>query len=228
MVGRSHPAGVQGGVNGRAFIDGAGVQRERLDWGELGGSAIRRSTGAEQLAVIDVTLEPGFGHDFHKHAEQEEVIWVRRADEIEQWLERGPASSVSRPATRVSSRPIVVHASFNTGAETARLTVVLGPASAPAATSSSTSRARSPGAPCGRRCTPPSSRVRRPLGLVHEDDLPDPRRRRARSSSSSAPRRSTGATRTCARAPTRRSASRFRSSSARTAPASAATPARRS
>lgn len=106
------------------FIDGAGVQRELLDWGELGWVSHPPSTGAEQLVVIDVTLEPGFGHDFHKHPQQEEVIWVREG-RVEQWLER--ESSELGPGDAVFIPPDLVHASFNTGTETARLTVVLGP-----------------------------------------------------------------------------------------------------
>jgi quercetin dioxygenase-like cupin family protein len=110
-------------MSGR-FIVGTDVQREQLDWGELGWVSRPASTGAEQLVVIDVALEPGFGHDFHKHPKQEEVIWVREG-RIEQWLDRdsrelGPGDAVFIPAD-------LVHGSFNTGTETARLTVVLGP-----------------------------------------------------------------------------------------------------
>jgi quercetin dioxygenase-like cupin family protein len=106
------------------FIVGDDVVRERLDWGELAWVSRPASTGAEQLVVIDVALEPGFGHDFHKHPQQEEVIWVREG-RIEQWLDRD--SRLLGPSDAVFIRPDVVHASFNTGTETARLTVVLAP-----------------------------------------------------------------------------------------------------
>jgi quercetin dioxygenase-like cupin family protein len=107
-----------------AFVHEADVEREALDWGGLGWISRPSSTGARQLTVLDVTLEPGFGHDFHKHPEQEEVIVVQ-SGQIEQWLEReqtilGPGEAVFIPAG-------TVHASFNTGTQTARLTVSLGP-----------------------------------------------------------------------------------------------------
>ncbi len=62
------------------------IEREQLDWGGLGWISRPPSTGARQLTVLDVSLEPGHGHDFHMHPEQEEVIVVQ-AGEIEQWLE---------------------------------------------------------------------------------------------------------------------------------------------
>ena len=68
------------------FVHQADVEREQLDWGALGWISRPLSTAARQLTVIDVSLEPGHGHDFHRHPEQEEVIVVQ-AGEIEQWLE---------------------------------------------------------------------------------------------------------------------------------------------
>jgi quercetin dioxygenase-like cupin family protein len=106
------------------FVQEADVEREQLDWGGLGWISRPLTTGARQLTVIDVWLEPGHGHDFHKHPEQEEVIVVQ-AGEIEQWLE-GEKTVLGRgEAVFIASG--TVHASFNTGLETARLTVALGP-----------------------------------------------------------------------------------------------------
>jgi quercetin dioxygenase-like cupin family protein len=82
------------------------------------------STGATQLTVMDVTLAPGHGHDFHKHPTQEEVIVVR-SGEIEQWLERD--RTTLRPGEAVFIPAGAVHASFNEGSEAARLLVSLGP-----------------------------------------------------------------------------------------------------
>ncbi len=106
------------------FVLSGDIEREQLDWGGLGWISRPSVTGAKQLTVMDVTLEPGHGHDFHKHPQQEEVIVVR-SGRIEQWLERdsrelGPGEAVFIPAD-------VVHASFNAGEETAELTVMLGP-----------------------------------------------------------------------------------------------------
>ena len=106
------------------FVHEADIEREVLDWGGLGWISRPPSTGAQALTVIDVSLEPGHGHDFHIHPEQEEVIVVQ-AGEIEQWLEE--EKTTLGPGEAVFIGAGTVHASFNTGSETARLTVALGP-----------------------------------------------------------------------------------------------------
>jgi quercetin dioxygenase-like cupin family protein len=106
------------------FVHEADIEREVLDWGGLGWISRPPSTGAQALTVIDVSLEPGHGHDFHIHPEQEEVIVVQ-AGEIEQWLEE--EKTTLGPGEAVFIEAGTVHASFNTGSQTARLTVALGP-----------------------------------------------------------------------------------------------------
>ena len=69
-------------------------------------------------------LEPGGGHPFHRHPDQEEIIWVREG-RIEQWLEKdkhelGPGEAVYIPKD-------IVHASFTVGDEPAKLSVILTP-----------------------------------------------------------------------------------------------------
>ena len=81
-------------------------------------------TGARHLTIIEVTLEAGFGHNFHKHPDQEEVIYVL-AGEIEQWLEAD--KRVLHAGDSIFIAPNVVHASFNVGTAPARLHVALGP-----------------------------------------------------------------------------------------------------
>ena len=100
------------------------VQPEELDWGQLRWLSHPPSTGARQLTVIDVTLRPGKGHDFHKHPDQEEVL-VIVTGEVEQWVDRNkrilhPGDSAFVPAG-------VVHASFNAGAGEAKIVAILGP-----------------------------------------------------------------------------------------------------
>jgi quercetin dioxygenase-like cupin family protein len=100
------------------------VPPDELDWGQLRWLSHPPSTGARQLTVIDVTLAPGKGHDFHKHPEQEEVILIL-AGEVEQWVDRdkrvlNPGDSAFVPAG-------VVHASFNVGEGDAKIVAILGP-----------------------------------------------------------------------------------------------------
>jgi quercetin dioxygenase-like cupin family protein len=106
------------------FVHTKDIERDQLDWGGLGWISRPSSTGARTLTVIDVSLDPGHGHDFHQHPDQEEVIVVQ-AGEIEQWLER--EKTTLRPGEAVFVGAGTVHASFNTGGQTARLTVALGP-----------------------------------------------------------------------------------------------------
>ena len=106
------------------FVIASETKPEVLDWGQLGWLSNPPATGAKQLTVIDVTLSPGKGHDFHKHPDQEEVILVI-AGKVEQWVDRekrilGPGDSAYIPAD-------VVHASFNVGDGEAKVAAILGP-----------------------------------------------------------------------------------------------------
>ncbi|TVR37590.1 MAG: cupin domain-containing protein [Nitriliruptor sp.] len=106
------------------FVAKDQITEERFDWGLIGWR-LTPAQGSSQLVVMDVTLDPGGGHDFHRHPDQEEMIIVREG-RITQFLgqesmELGPGDSVFVPSG-------TVHASFNDGEETVRLTVMLGPA----------------------------------------------------------------------------------------------------
>jgi quercetin dioxygenase-like cupin family protein len=108
-----------------AFVRQPEIRSESFDWGVIGWRCTPGNAGAKRLVVLDVTLEPGQAHDFHRHPGQEEVIVVR-SGRIEQWVEQeaatlGPGDSVFIDAD-------LVHATFNDGDVTAELQVVLGPA----------------------------------------------------------------------------------------------------
>lgn len=94
-----------------------------LDWGRVA-ALCHPGTGAKQLTILDGKLFSGKGHDFHKHANQEEVILVI-SGKIEQWIEQerrilGPGDSVFVP-------PNTVHASFNVGTDEAHILAIFGP-----------------------------------------------------------------------------------------------------
>jgi quercetin dioxygenase-like cupin family protein len=106
------------------FVLARDTKPEVLDWGQLRWMSNPPTTGAGQLTVIDVTLGPGKGHDFHKHPDQEEVIYVIGGT-VEQWVDRqkrtlGPGDCAFIPAG-------MVHASFNIGGSDARIVAILGP-----------------------------------------------------------------------------------------------------
>ena len=73
---------------------------------------------------MDVMLNPGGGHPFHRHPEQEEVIWVREG-RIEQWLEDNRQELGAGEAVYVPRD--VVHASYTVGDSPAKLSVILTP-----------------------------------------------------------------------------------------------------
>ncbi len=106
------------------FVVRSEVQPEVLEWGQLRWLSNPPVTGARDLTVINVTLAPGKGHNFHHHPDQEEVIYVV-AGEVEQWVDRdkrilGPGDSAFLPAG-------TVHASFNVGSSEANIVAILGP-----------------------------------------------------------------------------------------------------
>ena len=67
------------------FVMGRDVVREAADWGSVGWLCRPSITGAANLAIVEATFGPGKGHAFHKHPEQEEVIFIV-AGEVEQWI----------------------------------------------------------------------------------------------------------------------------------------------
>lgn len=110
-------------MNGQ-FIRTTDVDREQLDWGELGWISRPPKTGAEHITAIEVTLIPGGGHDFHRHPTQEELIYVL-SGRIVQWLET--KKQELHPGDSIFIPTGVIHASFNESDEPARLMVMLGP-----------------------------------------------------------------------------------------------------
>jgi quercetin dioxygenase-like cupin family protein len=110
-------------MNGK-FVLRDDVKVEQLDWGTLGWVVQPGSTGASQITFIEVMINPGMGHDFHRHPDQEETIMVRDG-QIEQWLE--DEKMVLNAGESVFIGADVVHASFNISEAPVNLLVVLGP-----------------------------------------------------------------------------------------------------
>ncbi len=107
------------------FIPRSEAVSEKLDWGSLVWCCRPADTGLQKLVVIEVTLSPGGGHAFHKHDDQEEVIYCLRG-EVEQWL--GEEKRILRPGDCVAIPAGGVHASFNTSSEDAVLLAIISPA----------------------------------------------------------------------------------------------------
>ena len=106
------------------FIGARDVKREELEWGSLAWFSSPAASGAKDLVVLEVTLSPTRGHNFHKHPRQEELIYVIEG-EIEQWVDR--EKRTLRPGDSAFIGADVVHASFNVSDRNAKLLAILGP-----------------------------------------------------------------------------------------------------
>ena len=101
------------------------VPTEGFDWGSAGMRCAPPETGCDSFVVMDVRLDPGFSHAFHKHPDQDEMIIVK-SGRVVQWLEQD--SRELGPGDSVYIDKDVVHGSFNEFGETAELQVILAPA----------------------------------------------------------------------------------------------------
>ena len=110
-------------MDGR-FMPAAEIAFTSLDWGKVGALSGTATNGARQLTIMQGHLLPGKGHDFHRHPNQEEVIFVL-AGRIEQWVERD--KRVLEPGDSAFIPADMVHASFNVGDGEATILAILSP-----------------------------------------------------------------------------------------------------
>ena len=106
------------------FISSREVKREQMDWGSLAWFSSPVASAAKNLVVVEVNLTPAGGHNFHKHPDQEEVIYVLEG-EIEQWVDR--EKRILRMGDSAFIGAGVVHASFNVSERNAKILAILGP-----------------------------------------------------------------------------------------------------
>jgi quercetin dioxygenase-like cupin family protein len=106
------------------FLTADEVTRVDLDWGQMGWCSRPSDTGLKNLVVIEVNFTEGGGHAFHKHPQQEEVIYCIEG-EVEQWL--GEEKQMLKPGDSVILPADMVHASFATKGP-AKLLAILSPA----------------------------------------------------------------------------------------------------
>lgn len=111
-------------MNGR-FVFQKEMVRDSFDWGEIAWASRPQNTDSKHLAILDVTIVPGMGHNFHRHPDQEEMIYVLDG-QIEQWIET--KKQILNPGDAVFINKGVVHASFQLGDRPAHLLAILGPA----------------------------------------------------------------------------------------------------
>lgn len=109
------------------FIGKDEVEWEDHDWGQLGWivrpAKVPEATG---LTILDVVIQPGSGHNFHVHPNQQETIYVVEG-RIQQWVEAEATALGAHEAVFIPAN--TVHATFVSpdAADSARLLVALGP-----------------------------------------------------------------------------------------------------
>src|SRR5512145_2735220 len=82
-------------------------------------------TQAEQLLLVRVRMPPGRAHQFHRHPEMEEIIYVESGT-AEQWVAR--EKRVLRAGDSAHIPRDVVHGTYNAGADTLVFLAILAPA----------------------------------------------------------------------------------------------------
>ena len=100
------------------------AEQDQLDWGVINWLSRPQTTEAAHLAVLEVTVMPGHGHDFHKHPGQEEVIYILEG-QAEQWV--GEEKRILSKGDSVFIGADVVHATFNVSDKPFKTLAILGP-----------------------------------------------------------------------------------------------------
>lgn len=100
------------------------IAPDQAGWGRSRWLSHAASTGARQLVAMSASITPGQGHSFHKHPDQEEVLYVING-KIEQWIEGDKRLLGAGDAIFIA--PGTVHATFNVGTDDAQLVVIFSP-----------------------------------------------------------------------------------------------------
>ena len=99
------------------------IRRDEHDWGTFA-AVSSPADGAERIMTVEATFLPGKSHAFHRHPNQEEVIYVLEG-EVEQWVE--DERRLLRAGDAVIIPAAVVHASYNVSDAPVRILAVLSP-----------------------------------------------------------------------------------------------------
>jgi quercetin dioxygenase-like cupin family protein len=105
------------------FRAAAEIPRDEHDWGTFA-AVSSPAVGAEKIMTVEAVFLPGKSHAFHRHPNQEEVIYVLEG-ELEQWVE--DERCLLRAGDAVVIPAAVVHASFNESDRRVRILAILSP-----------------------------------------------------------------------------------------------------
>ncbi len=107
------------------FVTEKEMKVEELPWGPHHWLCRDDIVDAEKLLVVRVHMPAGQAHQFHRHPEMEEVIYILEG-QAEQWVDRekkllGPGETAHIPMD-------VVHGTYNAGEGTLSFLAILSPA----------------------------------------------------------------------------------------------------
>ncbi|MEX1184119.1 MAG: cupin domain-containing protein [Gemmatimonadota bacterium] len=110
---------------GLRFVTAAEMEVEPSPWGPHEWLSRPGLTQAEDLLLVRVRMPAGRAHQFHRHPEAEEIIYVLEGT-AEQWV--GEESRLLGPGESAHIPMDVVHGTYNAGSGTLIFLAILSPA----------------------------------------------------------------------------------------------------
>lgn len=107
------------------FITRDKVEVEEIPWGPHHWMSRPGLTEAEHLLLVRVHMPPGHAHQFHRHPEMEEIIYVI-SGKAEQWVE--DEHRILEPGEMAHIPKNVVHGTYNASDEPLIFLAILAPA----------------------------------------------------------------------------------------------------
>lgn len=109
------------------FVTGADMEIELSPWGPHEWLSRPGLTQADELLLVRVRMPAGRAHQFHRHPEMEEIIYVVSGT-AEQWVDR--EQRILRPGDVAHIPRDVVHGTYNAGEDELVFLAILSPAKA--------------------------------------------------------------------------------------------------
>jgi quercetin dioxygenase-like cupin family protein len=107
------------------FVTAANLQSEPAPWGPHEWLSRPGLSEAEGLLMVRVLMPAGQAHQFHRHPEMEEIIYVVSGT-AEQWVDRERRLLGAGDVAHIPAG--VVHGTYNAGPDTLTFLAVLSPA----------------------------------------------------------------------------------------------------
>lgn len=110
------------------FVSEQELQVEPSPWGPHEWLCRPGLTDADTLLLVRVRMPPGRAHQFHRHPEMEEIIYVISGT-AEQWVDREKRLLASGDSAHIPRD--TVHGTYNAGTDALVFLAILSPAGSP-------------------------------------------------------------------------------------------------